>query len=812
MGVQGEREMNERDVFLAALERDSDAERDAFVVAVCGPDAELRGRVEQLLKSHRDAGSFLEHPAVGRDGADALAATDLRGDAVASRDAVTLGDGPASSDGPASGDGSLPCLQPCDKPGRLGTIGPYEVSEVIGRGGMGVVLCGHDTRLNRVVAIKVLAPQLASNPTAHRRFLREAQAAAAVSHPHVVTIHAVSEQNGTPYLVMEYIAGQSLQQKIDTHGPLEVREVLRIGSQIAFGLAAAHAQGLIHRDVKPANILLENGVQRVKITDFGLARAVDDVSCTQTGQIAGTPQYMSPEQAGGEPIDHRSDLFSLGSVLYAMCTGRPAFRADSALAVLRRVCDGTPRAIREINPDIPDWLAGIIDKLLAKRPADRFQAAAEVGELLERCLAHVQQPTLVPAPLAAPSAPAAPVRPRGGQRRRWLLAAALIAIASCLGVTEATGVTQWSAAVRRLVSRQGTLVVEVDDPTVTVRIDGRDVPIGRTGFHEFPNPAGTHLVQAFKDGAVIQQISAQITRGRQTLVRIDRPRAARQETQGRVAQLTAKADRLVVDGSCPSWSPDGTQLLYTRRDETAIERYDLARKTARTLIRARDVFPDAGLADAALAPDGKHIAFVKRPQVGLVQDEIWLATAEGGSPRKLADGSYPSWGPDPSLLYFQAGRLKQLQSIRVDVPGDTPRDVMPCHGLYPAVSPDGKHVAYSDGLRLRIAELASSRTVAEWLSPEPLYGMLAAWSPDGQEVSISGYTNVHKGLWIYDLRTNEAVRITEAPVGHGRWSRDGRRFAFETKAETSTIWLLPLEPGKSTAESLLAAAASPPGP
>src|SRR5205823_4802153 len=186
-------------------------------------------------------------------------------------------------------------------------------------------------------------------------------------------------------------AGQTLQEKLDKVGPLPVTEVLRIGSQIARGLAAAHATGLIHRDIKPANILLENGIERVKITDFGLARAADDASVSQTGVVAGTPQYMAPEQARGEAVDPRADLYSLGSVLYCLCTGLPPFRGSSPLTVLRRVCEDVPRPIREINPDIPDWLVRIIQKLQAKAPVDRYQSAAEVGELLRRRLAEMQK-------------------------------------------------------------------------------------------------------------------------------------------------------------------------------------------------------------------------------------------------------------------------------------------------------------------------------------------------------------------------------------------------------------------------------------
>ena len=192
---------------------------------------------------------------------------------------------------------------------------------------------------------------------------------------------------------MHYIAGESLQARIDREGSLELCEILRIGMQVASGLEAAHLQGLVHRDIKPSNILLEQGVERSLITDFGLARSADDASLTNTGYHAGTPQYMSPEQAKGDDVDFRSDLFSLGSVLYTMCAGRSPFRAETAYGILRKIIDTDPRSLQEINSRIPAWLEQLIDKLMSKEPAQRFASAAEVSSLLEECLAHVQSPT-----------------------------------------------------------------------------------------------------------------------------------------------------------------------------------------------------------------------------------------------------------------------------------------------------------------------------------------------------------------------------------------------------------------------------------
>lgn len=289
-------------------------------------------------------------------------------------------------------------LEPADDPKLLGRLGGYDVLAMIGHGGMGVVLKAFDRELKRLVAIKVLAPHLAQNSLARKRFAREAQAAAAVVHPNVLAIHQVQPGGKLPFLVMPLVAGESLAERLKTEGVLQLKEILRIGMQAASGLAAAHEQGLVHRDVKPANILLEKGVERAVLTDFGLARAADDVTLTRWGVIAGTPQYMSPEQARGEPLDGRSDLFSLGSVLYEMATGVSPFGSDSVMATIRRLVDDPPQAMVSLNPELPRWFVALVDRLLEKDPSRRFSSANEVSELLEGCLAHVQQPANVPVP------------------------------------------------------------------------------------------------------------------------------------------------------------------------------------------------------------------------------------------------------------------------------------------------------------------------------------------------------------------------------------------------------------------------------
>lgn len=362
----------------------------------------------------------------------------------------------------------LDFLEPSDSPAMLGKLGDYDIIEPIGCGGMGVVLKGYDSKLNRFVAVKVLAPHYATSTAARKRFAREAKAAAAVVHPHVLAIHSVDATGRLPFLVMPFVDGESLQDRVRRNGQLGTKEVLRIGIQAARGLQAAHEQGLVHRDIKPGNILLERDVERAMLTDFGLARAVDDASMTRSGVIAGTPQFMSPEQARGEAVDHRSDLFSLGSVLYTMCAGRPPFRAETTMGLLRRIIDVDPRPLPEVNADIPLWLAAIVDKLHAKNADDRYESSGELADLLEGCLAHVQQPTITPLPDSIPQPPALPK-----QSRKWptVFAASLVVVVAVLAVT-ARPITEWltqssAPAETSIAIGQGQVLPEASSPYYT---------------------------------------------------------------------------------------------------------------------------------------------------------------------------------------------------------------------------------------------------------------------------------------------------------------------------------------------------------
>jgi serine/threonine protein kinase len=677
-------------------------------------------------------------------------------------------------------------LEPPASPGHAGRFGPYDVIAPIGRGGMGIVLKAFDPALHRLVAIKVLAPELAANAAARRRFLREARAAASVVHDHVITIHAVAETRGLPYLVMAYVKGMSLQERIDQTGPLATEEILRIGMQAAQGLAAAHAQGLVHRDIKPANILLENGVERVKLTDFGLARAVDDASLTQSGVVAGTPQYMAPEQARGESVDHRADLFSLGSVLYAMCTGRSPFRAETAVAVLRRVSDDTPRPVREVNPEIPEWLAELVAQLHAKDPAARFQSAAEVAERLARHLAaHQGAPPTSPSRIeTCEEIPPAKIPPRRSSGRLRLAAAAMLLLLGSLGAFEAAGVTHvagYLTAVLRIPVQDGTLIVAVDDPGVRVEVDGKAIAIRGAGVEEIRLHPGAYTVEATRDGVPVFRELVTIDRGGKRVVQvgIEGPRPitsashpARPTTKpierGPSAGKVGMSPRVTMPAqgtecSTVAFSPDGSKLAAAYGNGTVILWNPADGRAVRTLEG-----PLQFVSSVAFSPDGRTLAsgtgyWTHRELDGLV--DLW----------DVADGRHRARcrghkGPVYCVAFAPDGRTVASGGVdgtpRIwDVAGGRPLSSLPGQPDWIfaiAYAPDGKTVAIGNTMAVRLLDPATGREKG-LLEGHRGQVEAVAFSPDGRTLASGGRDRLIK-LW--DAAT---LRERATLAGHAGW-------------------------------------------
>ena len=362
-------------------------------------------------------------------------------------------------------------------------LGKYTIQGQVGRGGMGIVWKGFDPDLQRTVAIKVLSPHLAQSAVARRRFQREARAAAAINHENVLTIHSVEEQGETPFLVMEFVSGQSLKEYVAGRQKLDVIEVIRLSAQIAQGLAAAHAQGVIHRDVKPANVMLHEGATRVRLMDFGLARvAFDNADLTSHDHAVGTPAYMAPEQIRGHSIDARADLFSLGCVMYCMVAGHSPFHGRTHAETIHKILDLVPARLHDVDPAVPHVLSEMVEKLLAKNPDDRYQSAFEVADVLKKLLVQLNQtPTdelvdvLTDRPRTTAAASQEVVKAKSATRSRGRMAALFAAAFVVVAGGWATW-KYWPDNSKTIPPQRGASVANGATPDASVI--SHDVPVG----------------------------------------------------------------------------------------------------------------------------------------------------------------------------------------------------------------------------------------------------------------------------------------------------------------------------------------------
>jgi WD40 repeat protein/serine/threonine protein kinase len=728
---------------------------------------------------------FPQHVVTGREVETLVSSTGLE----------TGGTSPLAS---AGGDEDLAFLGPSQGADELGRLGPYRVLKVLGKGGMGIVFQAEDAQLRRLVALKVMKPGLAASASARQRFLREAQTTAALEHEHVVSIYQVGEDRGVPFLAMPLLKGEALETRLRRAGKLPLAEVLRIGREMAMGLAAAHDRGLIHRDIKPANVWLESKDEggtmedeatqvagsalslqpsafRVKLLDFGLARASrDDTHLTGSGTILGTPAFMAPEQAEGHAVDHRCDLFSLGCVLYRMSTGEAPFKGRSVMATLRALALDTPTAPRQLNPELPPGFSDLVMQLLAKEPAERPASARVVIEAIRATEKEVQHASaeeteLRRAPGALPALFDRPLRGRQATLRRHRLAVAV-------GVL--------------LLAGAGLLVAQV-----IIRIKAKHGPDTTVGV-----PAGSS-VQIDEDGNVTVAIpdshkpAARAKRGPVTIRPVPVKFAA-----GDPLSEAAVVVRPTAIGGVRSWSletrghrslvlsvayrPSDGRLLASAGHDAIIRLWDPA--TGR-LVRAL-LGHAAEVLALAWSPDGKYLA-----SAGMDHTVRFWDGASGQVLRVVQLGPRNAvvslaWSPDGRTL--AAGcedkmvRLWDVESGRlVDHHREHQWQV-----LAVAWSPDGKTLASaSHDATVRLWEVGSGRpprilrghTVSVWA---------LAWSPDGSLLASNSYDGTVR-LW--NTATGQTVH-TIPGAGYGgnwfplplAWSPDGRTLAVGA----GTLW------------------------
>ncbi len=768
-----------RQVCQSALEIEPDR-RKAYLKQTCVGDESLLKEVESLLAQQSEAACVFDSPALD------AAARALAEEKETEPEPVLVGR----------------------------TLQHYRIVEKIGEGGMGVVYRARDEHLKRDVAIKVLPPELMSDPERKKRFVQEARAASALNHPNIVTIHDVTSEGGIDFIAMELVAGKTLAQKIGRKG-MRFDEVLKHAIQIADALAAAHAAGIIHRDLKPANILItESG--HVKVLDFGLAKLTQPIIEEQSevasstalptgeGRIIGTPAYMSPEQAEGKPVDARSDIFSFGSVLYELVTGRRAFEGNTAASIVSEILKGEPQPFPS---GIPQELGKIITRCLRKDPARRFQHMGDVKVALE----DLKEESVSGALDQALS--------RAKPGKRLLIRWATVTIALILMISAAVHFYRISkqepsftiVPLTNYTGAQGSPSFSPDGSRVAfhwngLKEDNFDIYI--KSINSGP-PRRLTTDPAPEVNPLWSPDGSTIAFSRAGSVYLIPPEGG--------------SERKLCQGVAFSWSPDskflaiyrpgalGTQnpiLIYMVALETGEETGPLTSPPAGIM---GDTWPE-------ISPDGKNLAFVRglSSAASFVNDiyilplanskpagELWRLTNDNRLIVSLA------WAANSREIIYSSNRsgLRSLWRIPVS-PGAEPRRV--------SGTDDAVGAAISKGLPARLVYVRQYMSTSIWrkelsgdsavgASPERLYAshgqeMDPQFSPDGSRIAVASERSGFKEIWVCRSDGSNPVQLTffrgSRHAGAPRWSPDSHRIAFDSQgAEGYSIFVIDAEGG-----------------
>jgi serine/threonine protein kinase len=655
----------------------------------------------------------------------------------------------------------------------------YRIQETLGGGGMGIVYRAEDTRLGRTVALKFLPPELTRDPVAKARFLQEARTASALDHPNICTIYDVGETGDARlYLSMPCYDGETLRQRL-SHGPMPVDDAVDVAWQTARGLAKAHRQGIIHRDIKPANLMLTaDGV--VKILDFGIAKLAGAAGITLTGLPLGTPAYMAPEQMRAEEVDGRTDLWSLGVVLYEMLAGRRPFPGDHEVVVRNGILNNEPEALTKLRPEVPRELERIVSTLLAKDRAARYPTA-------EHFLSDLRPLVVTPSGSRMTSAAATTVLPR----RRWLgrlgaglAAAGLLALAVLLYFAwPHPRPAPLPSTFTRLTDLPGIEEQPSLSPSGDYFVYVKTVNGNKDIFLQRPGGAPRNLTA---DSPADDSEPAYSPDGNQIAFRSERD-------GGGLYLMGATGEsvrRLTDTGYDPAWSPNGKEIVYASQPGDDPRIWSAPSQLFRTGLTSPDrrVIPGAEGTQPSWSPHGIRIAYWSVPP-GSGQRVVWTIAAGGGEPVRVTDdNSYnwsPAWSPDGRFLYFASDRGGTMNLWRLPIDESTGKVQGEPEGVTTSSQWNGALRLAQDG---RIVYPAlDERSVLEKVALDPA-GPLALGAPmpitqSSQAVSLGGVSPDGSRV-VFRSKAPQEDLFVVAPDGTGLV-----QLTHDTAKDRGPVWM-----------------------